>query len=67
MQHVFYITRPDLDENKIKSQVSMKYERQLRESMFADDIRDRMNEELKSSIEAEKERIANLPHAVMFD
>lgn len=65
--HFFFITRPYVDEERIRRDINRKYQAVAEQTIFTDDMRERKEQDIAKAIAAEQLRINELPHAVAFN
>jgi len=65
--HFFFITRPYVDEERIRRDISRKYQAIAEQTIFTDDMRERKEKDIENAIAAEQLRINELPHAIAFN
>lgn len=64
--HIFKITRPEVNEERIRQIVSNKWREEMTKWLFSKEVRAEMENECKMAIEDENKRIENMPNPIIF-
>jgi len=66
MHMIVSLTRPPVDEDQIKKNVTYRYQEKLKDSLFSEAVREQIEEEIKSELYHAKEAYKKMPRPTIF-
>lgn len=65
-KHIIKLIRPTVNEERIRENITRKYADEMYESLFADEVKKKIEDEIKDAIKDEEDAIKRLPAPTMF-